>query len=86
MPLSQKIAVPNPIGYYQNKYKEGNQAITEEFLSAGYTLKGVGAHFGKHYTTISRTVKHYKLCVMGRSDFVFILYKFEGWLGLCQRP
>jgi len=57
VPMLQKRAVPKPIDYYENKYKNENVAITKAFLSGGYTLKEIGAYFGKHYTTVSRIVK-----------------------------
>jgi REP element-mobilizing transposase RayT len=57
VPALQKRAMPKPISYYQKKYKNENQAITQSFLSGGHTLKEIGDYYGKHYTTISRIVK-----------------------------
>ncbi|MCZ6578558.1 MAG: transposase [Gammaproteobacteria bacterium] len=57
IPALQKRAMPKPISYYQKKYKNEKQAITQAFLSGGYTLKEIGDYYGKHYTTISRIVK-----------------------------
>jgi len=57
IPAIQKRAMPKPISYYQKKYKNKNQAITQAFLSGGHTLKEIGVYYGKHYTTISRIVK-----------------------------
>jgi REP element-mobilizing transposase RayT len=57
IPALQKRAMPKPISYYQKKYKNEKQAITQAFLSGGHTLKEIGDYYGKHYTTISRIVK-----------------------------
>ena len=57
IPALQKRATIKPISYYQIKYKNENQAITQAFLSGGHTLKEIGDYYGKHYTTISRIVK-----------------------------
>ncbi len=57
IPALHKRAMPKPISYYQKKYKNESEAITRAFLSGGYTLKEIGDHYGKHYTTISRIVK-----------------------------
>ena len=57
IPALQKRATPKPISYYQKKYKNEKQAITQAFLSGGHTLKEIGDYYGKHYTTISRIVK-----------------------------
>jgi REP element-mobilizing transposase RayT len=57
IPALQKRATPKSISYYQKKYKNEKQAITQAFLSGGHTLKEIGDYYGKHYTTISRIVK-----------------------------
>jgi len=38
IPAIQKRATPKPISYYQKKYKNKNQAVTQAFLSGGNTL------------------------------------------------
>lgn len=57
IPLLQKREAAKPISFYQKKYKDKNQAIYQTYRSDGYTLKEIGEHYGKHYTTISRIVK-----------------------------
>ena len=42
IPALQKRAMPKPISYYQNEYVDEKQAITQAFLSGGYTLKEIG--------------------------------------------
>jgi hypothetical protein len=59
IPALQKRAIPKPIQFYEGKYKDPNLAITRAYLSGSYTLKQLGEHYGKHYTTISRIVKRY---------------------------
>ena len=60
IPALQKRALSKPISDYQAKYKDDNIAIKEAYLSGGYTMKEIGEHFGKHYTTVSRIVKRYE--------------------------
>ena len=60
IPALQKRAMSKPINYYQDKYKNENIAIKEAYLSGGYTMKDLGEHFRKHYTTISRIIKKYE--------------------------
>ncbi len=35
-----------------------NRAIPKAFFDYGYTQKAIGDHFGLHYTTVSRLLKH----------------------------
>jgi putative transposase len=49
-----------PISNYRDQYIDENIAIKEAYLSGGYTMKEIGEHFGKHYTTISRIIKKYE--------------------------
>lgn len=60
IPALQKRASSKPISDYQNKYKNESIAIKEAYLSGGYTMKEIGEHFGKHYTTVSRIVKRFE--------------------------
>jgi putative transposase len=57
VPRLQKRKVPRPLDYYERKFKDQKKAICSAYLSGGYTLQQIGAHFGKHYSTISRMVK-----------------------------
>jgi putative transposase len=57
IPMLQKRAVVKPIDYYQKQYENEKQAIYRAYPSGGYTLRQIGDHYGKHYTTISRIVK-----------------------------
>ncbi len=61
IPALQKRAAPRPMSYYQNRYKDEKQAIYQIYRSGGYTLKDIGDHYGKHYTTISRIVRRMEL-------------------------
>ncbi|MEN8171239.1 MAG: transposase [Pseudomonadota bacterium] len=57
VPRLQKRKIPKSLPYYDKKYKDQKQAITQAYLSGGYTLKELGEYFEKHYSTISRIVK-----------------------------
>ncbi len=52
-----KRKIPKSLEYYERKYKNQKLAIYKAYLSGGYTLKEIGDHFQKHYSTISRIVK-----------------------------
>ena len=57
VPALQKRKSAKPLTYYEKKYKSRNQAIIEAFATGGFTLKELGEHFNRHYSTISRIVK-----------------------------
>lgn len=56
IPVLQKRALVKPLAYYEGKYPDSSEAIKQAFLTGAYTLKEIGDHFGKHYSTISRIV------------------------------
>ncbi|MBV1915762.1 MAG: transposase [Pseudomonadales bacterium] len=56
VPALQTRALAKPINYYQKRYPDSTEAIQRAFLTETYTLKEIGDHFGKHYSTISRIV------------------------------
>jgi putative transposase len=60
VPALQKRASLKPISHFQTKYEDTNIAIKEAYLTGGHTMKEIGQHFGKHYTTISRIIKRYE--------------------------
>ena len=60
IPALQKRALSKPLSSYRDQYKDDNIAITQAYLSGGYTMKEIGEHFGKHYTTVSRIIKFYE--------------------------
>jgi putative transposase len=37
-----------------------NEAIARAYLSGQHTMAAIAAHFGVHYTTVSRLVKAYE--------------------------
>ena len=57
VPRLQKRKIPSSLDYYESKFKDQEKAILNAYLSGGYTLKELGDHFGKHYSTISRIIK-----------------------------
>jgi len=57
VPRLHKRKIPKSLEYYERKYKSQKIAICSAYLSGGYTLKEIGDHFQKHYSTISRIVK-----------------------------
>jgi putative transposase len=57
IPRLYKRKIPKSLKYYESKYKNQKLAICKTCLSEAYTLKEIGDHFQKHYSTISRIVK-----------------------------
>jgi hypothetical protein len=57
IPILQKRKTVKLIHFYQTKYKDEKLAICQTCRSDGHTLKEIGEHYRKHYTTISRIVK-----------------------------
>lgn len=56
IPSKHKRAPPRPLGYYERKYRERDEAMAQAYLSGHYTLSQVGEHFGVSYATVSRSV------------------------------
>ncbi len=56
IPIIQKSPPAKTIAYFEDLYSDSNEAIRQAFLTGAYTLKEIGDHFGKHYSTISRIV------------------------------
>jgi putative transposase len=57
VPRLHRRKIPKSLEYYERKYKNQKKAICNAYLSGGYTLKEIGDHFQKHYSTVSRIVK-----------------------------
>jgi len=43
--------------YYDRKHKDQELAITAAYLTGDYTMKEIGDHYWKHYSTINRIIK-----------------------------
>ncbi|HAC34313.1 MAG TPA: addiction module toxin RelE [Gammaproteobacteria bacterium] len=56
IPSMQKSPLAKPLDYYQQQFPDTRVAIKQAFETGAYTLKEIGDHFGKHYSTISRIV------------------------------
>jgi REP element-mobilizing transposase RayT len=57
IPKAQRRAPAAPLSDYAARYREPHRAMAEAFASGAYTLKAIGAHFGVHYSTVSRAVR-----------------------------
>lgn len=57
VPSLQRRAPPVPLGQYQDRHGSRNEAIIAAYASGGYSMKEIGAHFGLHYSMISRIVR-----------------------------
>jgi putative transposase len=57
IPLGQKRGVARPLKEYERLSGSRDEAIVAAYASGGYTMKEIGAHFGRHYSRVSRLVK-----------------------------
>lgn len=55
IPQAQRRPKAKPLGYYE-KLGTRNEAMRAAFASGAYTLQAIAAHFGVHYSTVSRAV------------------------------
>jgi REP element-mobilizing transposase RayT len=60
IPFSQRRPIARTLEDYQNSYGDRNMAIVEAYRSGGYTLKGIGQHFGFHYSTVRGIIRNHK--------------------------
>ena len=57
IPGKHKRSPPQPLSYYEKRYKHRSAAMAYAYLSGHYTLVEVGKWFGVSYATVSRAVK-----------------------------
>jgi hypothetical protein len=57
IPGKQKQAPFKLLSYFDDRYKNCDEGMTQAYLSGHCTLAQVGEHFGVSYATVSRTVK-----------------------------
>lgn len=53
----QRRRPPKSLAWYAHGSHDPHQAMARAFTAGGYTLKAIAAHFGVHYSTVSRAVK-----------------------------
>ena len=59
IPRAQRRAAKRALAEFAGAH-ERNEAIALAYLSGQHTMSAVAAHFGVHYTTVSRLVKAYE--------------------------
>lgn len=57
IPRLQRRPMAFPLTYYQQQHSERDDAIRAAFASGDYTQPQIAAHFGVHYSTVSRVVR-----------------------------
>ena len=57
IPVLQKRQAVKPISFYEEKYRNRNEAIAQAYGSGGYSMKAIGDYFGLHYSRVSRLIK-----------------------------
>jgi hypothetical protein len=60
IPRSQRAGRARPIADYEKQSYSRDQAIAAAYASGGYTMQEVGAHFGLHYSRVSRIVRDWE--------------------------
>ncbi|MGH8547867.1 MAG: hypothetical protein ACRERU_04590 [Methylococcales bacterium] len=45
---------------YRQRYRSRNEAMARAYLSGAYTMSEIGAQFGGHYMTVSRSVQQFE--------------------------
>ena len=56
-PKAQRRALSRPLDEYAHLYRERDAAMAAAYWSGSYTLQQIGAHFGVHYSRVSRIVQ-----------------------------
>ncbi|NKB54922.1 MAG: helix-turn-helix domain-containing protein [Alphaproteobacteria bacterium] len=59
IPRAQRTAPP-PLATFAAESGSRQEAMARAYLSGGYTMKAIAAHFGVHYATVSRAVRAYE--------------------------
>ena len=59
IPRAQRRAAKRALAEFAGAH-ERNYAIALAYLSGRHTMSAIAAHFGVHYTTVSRLVKAYE--------------------------
>lgn len=59
IPRAQRTAPP-PLAAFAAEAGSRRDAMARAYLSGGYTMKAIAAHFGVHYATVSRAVRAYE--------------------------
>lgn len=57
VPRGQQRAPAKPLTWYAKQQRDPKGAMGQAFAAGGYTMKEIAAHFGVHYSTVSRVVK-----------------------------
>lgn len=56
VPAAHRRQMTKPLEYYARKYADRDEAIAQAYAGGGYGMKEIGAHFGLHYSRISRII------------------------------
>jgi putative transposase len=57
---AQRRSLAKPLAHYAQVHADRSRAMATAYLSGGYTMKDVAAHFGVHYMTVSRAVRRFE--------------------------
>ena len=60
VPRTQRRAFGQPLHWYEEHYLYANEAMARAYLSGDWSMKEIGAHFGVHYSTVSRAVSEFE--------------------------
>ncbi|MCB1875421.1 MAG: transposase [Chromatiales bacterium] len=57
IPSAQLRPKPPPLSHFEAQAGNRDHAIAAAYASGGYTMKEIGAHFGLHYSQVSRIIR-----------------------------
>ena len=57
VPRVQRAGRARPLAEYAAQSNTRDEAIAAAYASGGYSMAEIGAHFGVHYSTVSRIVR-----------------------------
>ena len=57
---SQLRPLAKPLSWFQENFPNRYEAMARAYLSGAYSMATVAAHFGVHYTTVSRAVRQFE--------------------------
>lgn len=57
---SQLRPLVKPLSWFEENFPNRYEAMAKAYLSGGYSQQTVAAHFGVHYTTVSRAIRQFE--------------------------
>lgn len=68
VPRAQRRALARPLAHFEKTCPDHRDAMARAFLTGAYTMQEIAAHFGVHYSTVGRAVRHFEARGGGGSE------------------